>query len=153
MILLIVIVVTFFLLSRKGGSAAPPAGQPAPGAPSAAAAPAVEPAPASQAGAASTPPIDLNGLVGEELKKKQEELQKQYDAKAKELEKQIADAKKNGKPLPGAPAPPTGASTAPAASFSVGAMPNRSQLSKISPVTSCAAMMFTIGACRRRRAA
>jgi TonB family protein len=119
-ILLIIIVVTFFLLSRKGGGAAAPLGQPTPGAPSAALAPPTAPAP--QTGAA-TPPVDLTGLVGEELKKKQEELQKQYDAKAKELEKQIADAKKNGKPLPVAPAQPAAPAAASAAAAPPPAVP------------------------------
>src|SRR6185369_7098014 len=111
-ILLIVIVVTFFLLSRKGGGAPPSLGQPTPAAPPAALAPNATPAPQS---AAAAPAVDLTGLVGEELKKKQEELQKQYDAKAKELEKQIADAKKNGKPLPAAAlqAPPANTPAAP----------------------------------------
>jgi TonB family protein len=133
-ILLIVIVVTFFLLSRKGGTAAPPANQPAPGAPPAATAPTAATAPAPQAGAASTPPIDLNGMVGEELKKKQQELQKQYDAKAKELEKQVADAKKNGQPSPAAATPP-----APAPSTAALSAPLPSSPPAPSPAASSAA--------------
>ncbi|HEX3527227.1 MAG TPA: TonB family protein [Thermoanaerobaculia bacterium] len=131
-ILLIAIVVTFFLLSRKGAGPAQPPGQPTPAAPSAATVPGAA-TPSPQAGAAATPPVDLNGLVGEELKKKQQELQKQYDAKAKELEQQIADAKKNGKPLPGTP----GAPAQPAAA-TTGSAPSTAALSAPSPTSPAA---------------
>jgi TonB family protein len=109
-VLLLAIVLTFvFKMSRKGSPAAPVEPTPPPAAAPAAGAGAPTPVPAGPA-ASTAAPVDLNALVGQELKKKQEEIQKQQEAKVKELEKQIADAKKNGKPVPGQPPP-----TAPAA--------------------------------------
>jgi TonB family protein len=130
-ILLLVILLTFFFLNRKGGGAAPPPAQPTPAAPAPGTAPGAGPAgvppSAAQTGAAATgAPVDLNGLVGQELKKKQEELQKQYEAQAKALEKQIAEAKKNGKPVPAqppAPASTTAAAPSPAVPAASSATP------------------------------
>jgi TonB family protein len=95
-VLLLAIVLTFFFLNRRSGTAAPPAEPPA-AAPSQGASPgtagtastvpggnpAVAPTPAS-------PPVDVSGLVNEEVARKEAELRKQKEEKLKQLEQQLA---------------------------------------------------------------
>jgi TonB family protein len=112
--LVAIAVVTFFLLSRRpaavppaGGAPAPapaatlPAANPVPGQTAPQRAPAGPPAPA-----AGQMPPDIKAIVDKQLAEKDAELQRQKEAKLKELEQQVADAKKAAdKPAVPAPAP------------------------------------------------
>jgi TonB family protein len=105
-VLLLAILLTLFFLNRR--SSAPPPAEPPPASPSA--------APSPGAGAAAPTPtpaqaVDVNGLIGQEISKKEEELRRKYEAQQKELEKQIAAAEKSGKPVPGQPTPAVSPST------------------------------------------
>ncbi len=120
--LLVVAVVTFFLLNRRREAAPAPAAEASTGAP-AAPRPAASPAPAqavppglpaAQANAGAQMPPDVKALVEKQLAEKQAEYQRQQEEKRlkelKDLEKQVADAKKAGQPAP----PPVPVETAPA---------------------------------------
>jgi len=124
-ILLLAILLTFYFLNRRSGTAPaepPPSGSSAAPASSSA----TPPAGAQDAAApqpAASPAVDVNGLVGQEISRQEQEIRKKYEAQQKELEKQIAAAEKAGKPLPGQqapaetiPAPPAAAAPEPIAS-------------------------------------
>jgi TonB family protein len=114
--ILVLAVLLTLLWRRKGAGSAEPT--PPPAAPAQGAAPAAGPAAATPGpvlpAAASGAPVDINGLVGQELQKKEQELRKKYETQQKELEKQLAAAQKPGDQKPGAKTVPgpTAASSA-----------------------------------------
>ena len=116
--LIVIAVVTFFLLNRRRGETAPPAAEAPTGAP-AAPLPAATPAPGqvapqgAPAQAAAQMPADVKAIVDQQLAAKENELRRQNEAKLQQLEKQLADAKSTGQPVPAAP-PPAAADTTPA---------------------------------------
>ena len=134
-VLILVVVFTLFVLNRPRGGAGngeAPAPQTGPG--PAAQAPA-GPAPqlpaqvpvaptAPQANPGGAAPVDMQGLVNEELAKREEELRRQYEERQKKIEQQLAaKGAKEGTPAPAAvearPAPretpPPAAAVAPPA--------------------------------------
>ena len=120
--LAVIAVVTFFLLSRRPAGAPPAGGAPAPA--PATTLPAASPVPGQTAPqqalagppspAAAQMPPDIKAIVDKQLAEKDAELQRQKEAKLKELEQQVADAKKAAdKPAATAPAPPAAADKTP----------------------------------------
>ncbi|HEX7180416.1 MAG TPA: TonB family protein [Thermoanaerobaculia bacterium] len=114
--LVVAVILTLFLLNRpRGGQPVPPAQQ----APSAG--PGATPAPQAPATAAPPvapgAPVDLAGLVDQELAKKRQEQQKLLDEQVKQLEQQLADARKSKEtpvPAPAAESPRDAAPPEPA---------------------------------------
>ncbi|HBL26728.1 MAG TPA: hypothetical protein DD490_07830, partial [Acidobacteria bacterium] len=86
-VLLAAAVAAFFYLRGRSGAAQPgaePAATPPP------AAPATAPA------APATAPIDVEAIIQEELKKKDEELQRKYGPEAQRLKRELEEARKQG---------------------------------------------------------
>ena len=105
-VLLVAAVVTFFVLrGRRGGEPAPsavqqPAAQPATPAPAPSAQPGTSPTVPPAEVPKEAPPeetVDVEAILKEELAKKEKELQRKYEAQARELERELAKAQKEAK--------------------------------------------------------
>jgi serine/threonine-protein kinase len=103
--LVIAVILTLFLLNRPRGGEEP---APAPQQQAPSATPGDVPAPQAAATPPVAPgaPVDLAGLVDQELAKKRQEQQKALDEQVKKLEQQLAEAKKTPVPAPAAETPP-----------------------------------------------
>jgi TonB family protein len=131
--LIVVAILTFFFLNRrKEAVPAPQSAGPsaAPAAPVPAANPAPDPTPpapvaenAPSSTAAQAMPANVKALVDQQLAAKEEEMRRRLEAQQKDLEKQLAETKAKGQPVPaanaaqqrppeGAPAPPPVSETA-----------------------------------------
>jgi len=134
--LLAVAVVTFFLLSRRpaapppaaAGTATPAPAAPLPAANAANPAPQTAPAKPAAQNAAAMPP-DVKAIVDKQLAEKEAEYKRQQEETLKQLQKQVADAKKAPEKPAAAPPPvtPPAADKAPAQTAPADATPSASQ--------------------------
>jgi TonB family protein len=122
--LAVLALLTYFLVARsKRGAAAPP-----PPAPAASAAPtAPPPAPAAVPALAAAPAghakVDVNGLVDQELAKREGDLRKKFEDQQKRLEKELAATKAaSAKPVAAVPASATATPPAPVPAVSAPAV-------------------------------
>ncbi len=103
-VLILAVAVTLFVLNRPrgGGAGEPPPGSgtaPSTGPGSAARVPPPVAPTAPQASPQGVAPVDMQGILNEELAKRDEELRRQYEERQKKIEQQLAAAKE-GTPVP-----------------------------------------------------